>query len=179
MDNKNNEEKKSKKSILRAIIAVVVIVIIILLLLRSCGASSSRVDTPINQGQIQQEQTPQGNFEVGGKREEPIVEKEPEEVEYITFSGFGKFEVSKDAPNVELSNPAGNSVDMIFTLTDKATGDLIARTGKVHSGEYVYVNVMDYYSEKGSYFVTVNIETMNEANEPMNGLNQEMEIIVN
>ena len=61
---------------------------------------------------------------------------------------------------------------------DKATGDLIARTGKVHSGEYVYVNVMDYYSEKGSHFVTVNIETMNEDNVPMNGLNQEMEIIV-
>ena len=168
-----NRDKKSKKSILWAIIAILVIVII-LLLLRSCGASPTGVGTP-NQGQ---EQTPIGNFEVGGKREEPVVEKEPEEVEYITFSGFGKFEVSKDAPNVELSNPEGNSVDMVFTLTDKATGDLIARTGKVHSGEYVYVNVMDYYSEKGSHFVTVNIETMNEDNVPMNGLNQEMEIIV-
>lgn len=169
-----NRDKKSKKSILWAIIVILVIVII-LLLLRSCGASPTGVGTPINQGQ---EQTPIGNFEVGGKREEPVVEKEPEEVEYITFSGFGKFEVSKDAPNVELSNPEGNSVDMVFTLTDKATGDLIARTGKVHSGEYVYVNVMDYYSEKGSHFVTVNIETMNEDNVPMNGLNQEMEIIV-
>lgn len=177
MDNKNNEEKKSKKSILWAIIAILVIVII-LLLLRSCGASPSGVDTPVNQGQEEVQQTPQGNFEVGGKREEPVVEKEPEEVEYITFSGFGKFEVSADAPNVELSNPEGNPVDMIFTLTDKATGDVIARTGKVHSGEYVYVNVMDYYSEKGSYFVTVNIETMNEDNVPMNGLNQEMEIVV-
>lgn len=166
-----NRDKKSKKSILWAIIVILVIVII-LLLLRSCGASPTGVGTP------GQEQTPIGNFEVGGKREEPVVEKEPEEVEYITFSGFGKFEVSKDAPNVELSNPEGNSVDMVFTLTDKATGDLIARTGKVHSGEYVYVNVMDYYSEKGSHFVTVNIETMNEDNVPMNGLNQEMEIIV-
>lgn len=171
----DNKDKKNTKNFLWVII-IILVMIIILLLLRSCGASSLGENAPTNQSQ-DQVQT-QGNFEIGGKREEPVVEEEPKDVEYITFSGFGKFEVSEKAPNVELCNPDGNSVDMIFTLSDKATGDVIARTGKVHSGEYVYVNVMEYYKTPGNYFVAVQIDTTNEDNVPMNGLSQEMEITV-
>lgn len=121
--------------------------------------------------------TPFGNFEVGGKRDNKA-EEETDGVEYITFSGFGKYEVSAEYPNVELSNPEGNICDMIFTLSDKETGDVIARTGKVAAGDYVYVNVVDYYTQPGTYIVTVNIESYGEDGNPMNGLDQEMEVTV-
>ena len=42
-----------------------------------------------------------------------------EDIPTITFSGYGKFAVSKERPEVEFSNPATNFVDMQFTLIER------------------------------------------------------------
>ena len=164
-------QKKDKKNGLWVIIGIL-IVIIILLLLRSCG--TEQVTTPPVSND------PVGNFEVSDKQQETEeVPPAPVDDRTITFAGYGKFTVSADKPSVELKNPNVNFVDMVFTLTDKASGELIARTGRVAAGEFVYVNVIDFYKEPGVYEVSVVISTFDsETNAPMNGMNQEMEITV-
>ena len=170
------EKKKEKKNWLWVIIGILIIVVI-LLLLRSCGTEQV-VNPPISNEPIIEE--PVGNFEVSGeKKEEGTVEKENTETPTITFAGYGKYIVSADKPTVEFHNPEGNFVDMVFTLKDKSTGKVIARTDKVQSGKYVYVNVMDFFSEKGTYNVLISVSTYdNESGAQMNGMEQEMQIIV-
>ena len=126
------------------------------------------------------EDAPIGNFEVSdSQKEKEEVEKAPVDDRKITFAGYGKYNVSAENPSVELKNPAVNFVDMVFTLTDKASGEIIARTGKVAAGEFVYVNVMGFYTEPGTYDVQVSISTTDsETGAAMNGMNQEMQIIV-
>ena len=175
MEDKKNKQKE-KKNWLWVIIGIL-IVIIILLLLRSCG-SKQVVNPPVSTDPVIEQ--PVGNFEVSDKQQEKEeVPPAPVDDRTITFAGYGKFTVSADKPSVELKNPDVNFVDMVFTLTDKASGELIARTGKVAAGEFVYVNVMDFYKEPGVYKVSVVISTFDsESNIPMNGMNQEMEITV-
>lgn len=97
----------------------------------------------------------------------------------ITFAGYGKYIVNKEYPAVELKNPERNFVNMVFTLTDEATGEVIARTGNVPAGKYAYVNVMDFYKEPGTYTVLINVATFDaETGESMNGMNQKMEVTV-
>ena len=169
-------QKKDKKNGLWVIIGIL-IVIIILLLLRSCGTEQVVTPPVSNEPVIEQ---PVGNFEVSDKQQEKEeVPPAPVDDRTITFAGYGKFTVSADKPSVELKNPNVNFVDMVFTLTDKASGELIARTGRVAAGEFVYVNVVDFYKEPGIYEVSVVISTFDsETNAPMNGMNQEMEITV-
>ena len=124
-------------------------------------------------------EAPVGNFKVGAKQEQAAAEETPEEAKTITFSGYGTYTVSKDAPNVELSNPEGNFVNMQFTLTDDLTGDVIARTNLVAPGNYVYANVMEYYKDKtGEFDVTVNISTYTDDGQQMNGVNEAMKLII-
>lgn len=126
-----------------------------------------------------QEQTPIGNYSVGGKQEKPKEEVIQEPIRTITFSGYGRYTVSKDSPCIELSNLAVNHVDMIYTLTDKNTGEMIARTEKIAPDNYVYVNVVDFYKVAGTYNISINIATFDsETGEPKNGMNQSMEVIV-
>ena len=126
-----------------------------------------------------QEQTPIGNYEVGGKQEKPVEVKPQEEVPTITFTGYGKYTVSKDSPCIELHNSEVNFVDMVYTISDEATGDVIARTEKVSPGNYVYVNVVDYYKVAGNYNVLIVTSTTDsESGQAMNGMNQRMEVIV-
>lgn len=181
MDNQNKNpeqsgEQKKKRNPLWLVIAALVI-IIILLLCRSCGTDTQEpINNVVNEPVIEE---PVGNFEVGDKKEQPIVEKEEKEIPTITFAGYGKYVVSQENPNVEMKNPAGNFVDMVFTLSDKESGELIARTGKVKAGDFVYVNVMDFYLEAGTYEVCINISAYDsKSGAQMNGMNQEMEIIV-
>lgn len=165
-----------KKNVLWVIIGILVVVII-LLLLRSCDTEQV-ANTPVTNEPVIEE--PVGNFEVSDKQQEQeAVEPTPMDDRTITFAGYGKYTVSADKPSVEMKNPAVNFVDMVFTLTDKASGEIIARTGKVAAGEYVYVNVMDFYKEPGVYNVSIVISTFDsETGVQMNGMNQEMEITV-
>lgn len=159
-----------KNKIIFGLIAVILVILIILL--RSCGSGVDNVQTP-------DVQEPIGNFEVGGKQEGPTVEKVDEDIPTITFSGYGKYTVSNSHPNVELSNPDVNFVDMVFTLTDKESGTIIARTNKVSAGDYVYVNVMDFYKQAGTYTILIDTSTYDaDSGEQMNGMHQEMEVTV-
>jgi hypothetical protein len=109
----------------------------------------------------------------------PTEPTDSKETPTITFAGYGKCTVSKEFPVVEVKNPEGNFVDMIFTLTDEATGEVIARTGRVPAGKFAYVNVVDFYTEPGVYTVLINVATVDaESGQPMNGMNQKMEVIV-
>ena len=101
------------------------------------------------------------------------------EVPTITFAGYGKYTVNAEYPSVELKNPENNFVDMVFTLTDQTTGEIIARTGKVPAGKFAYVDVMKFYQEAGVYTVLINVATFDaETGEQMNGINQKMEVTV-
>ena len=173
---KEKKKEKNKKNWLWVIIGILVVVII-LLLLRSCG-SGQVVDTPVsNEPVIEQ---PVGNFEVSDKQHErEEVEPVPVDDRTITFAGYGKYTISADKPTVEMKKPDVNFVNMVFTLTDKASGELIARTGNVAPGEFVYVNIMDFYKTAGTYNVEIVISTFDsETGTPMNGMNQEMEVLV-
>ena len=120
-----------------------------------------------------------GDITIGEQQTRPVETQPTEEVPTITFAGYGKYKVTEEYPSVELKNPEGNFVDMVFTLTDEATGELIARTGKVPAGKYAYVNVMDFYTEAGVYTVLINVATFDaESGAQMNGINQKMEVTV-
>ena len=109
----------------------------------------------------------------------PVETKPKEEIPTITFAGYGKYKVTENYPSVELKNPEINFVDMVFTLTDEASGEIIARTGKVPAGKYAYVNVMDFYTEAGVYNILINVATYDhETGAQMNGMNQKMEVTV-
>lgn len=101
------------------------------------------------------------------------------EVPTITFAGYGKYTVNAEYPSVEMKNPEGNFVDMIFTLTDEASGEIIARTNKVPAGKFAYVDVVKFYGEPGTYTVLINVATFDaQTGEQMNGINQKMEVTV-
>ena len=121
-----------------------------------------------------------GNFDIFDDQIiKPTEKPDNEEIPTITFAGYGKYKVSKDYPSVELKNPEGNFVDMVFTLTDEATGELIARTNKIPAGKFVYVNVMDFYTKPGVYNILIKVATFDaETGTQMNGINQKMEVTV-
>lgn len=110
----------------------------------------------------------------------PTTPPTPEgEVPTITFAGYGKYTVNSEYPSVEMKNPEGNFVDMIFTLTDEASGEIIARTNKVPAGKFAYVDVVKFYGEPGTYTVLINVATFDaQTGEQMNGINQKMEVTV-
>lgn len=166
--NKKEEERQDRKTLKRTVM-VVLIIMILLYLLRSCGTGKEiQSDRPIGDFSVTDEQI---------QKEE--VEKQKEEVPSITFAGYGEYTVTEDRPNVELKNPKGNFVDMVFELTDQETDKLIARTDKVPAGKFVYVNVMNFYKKVGVYNIKINISTYDsQTGAQMNGMNQEMQLIV-
>ena len=120
-----------------------------------------------------------GDIIVGEQQTRPTGPNDKGETPTITFAGYGKYTVSEAYPSVELKNPAGNFVDMVFTLTDEASGEIIARTGKVPAGKFAYVNVMDFYKEAGVYIIRITVSTFDaQTGSPMNGINQKMEVTV-
>lgn len=169
-------KKLTLKNIISLIIIIVLIVVILILLPRSCSrptepspSSKPTIDDPV------------GDYSVTDEQQNSESSKtESSEVPSITFAGYGKYTVSADMPNLELKNPDVNFVDMVFTVTDAKSGEVIARTGKVAAGKFVYVNVMDFYKEKGVYNVEINISTYDsKSGAQMNGMNQKLELTVN
>ncbi len=94
----------------------------------------------------------------------------------IAFSGYGKALVSEKNPYIELTNPEVNFVDFVFTVADKATGEVIAVTESVAPGEYAYVNVMDHFRGTSGGFVMITVATFASDNTPRSGFNAEVEI---
>jgi hypothetical protein len=180
----NAEMEKKKLTIL------VGLLIIGLLLIGSSLAASviqysnnTASDEITNSVSIEEGEETQGNFIVGGKQEQINKDTESQEddssdIGDITFTGYGKYEVSEKYPYIELSNPEANVVNFVFTLSDKETGDIIAKTGKIAPGEYLYVDVMDYYKTAGDYSVHIVVETFDSDGNQYNGINQDMELTV-
>lgn len=65
---------------------------------------------------------------------------------------------------------------MIFSIIDKETKEINAKTNEINPGEFVYVNVVDYYKEPGNYEVTISTDTYSSDGQQMNGMNQETAI---
>ena len=162
-----------KKIVVGFIVVVLALLVLLFAYLRFSGNSNQVMDPLLN--------SPIGNFIVGGQQQQNKPDNgTQEEKASITFAGYGRYEVSKDNPLVEMKNPEGNFVNMVFTLTDADTGEIIARTPAVAAGEFAYVNVYDFYKNPGTYNVAIMVSTFDsETNQPMNGVNQKMEIIVN
>lgn len=126
----------------------------------------------------------QGDVQIGDRMD--YIEDAPEPVEpeekledTIAFTGYGKAIVSEKNPYIELSNPAKNFVDFVFTVTDKATGEVIAVTDSVAPGKNAYVNVMDHFRGTQGGIVTIHTATFTEDNTPASGMNSEVEIEIN
>lgn len=167
------EGKKKGKKTRRTVTMLTIIIIIILLLLRCCGSGGK---TPVND----EPKGPIGNIVISDEqqKEDKPAKVDPDQ-KYITFSGYEERTVSADAPNLEFFNPEWNPCYMVFTITDRESGEIIARTDKVAPGEYAYVNVMDTYPEAGVYTVDVDISTSSiEDGSGMNGLSHKIEITV-
>ena len=122
--------------------------------------------------------SPFGNVAVGRKRES-VEEEMSKDIPTITFAGYRTFTVSKEKPNIEVHNPENNFVSMVFSVEDKTTGDLIARSGKVYPGEYGYINVMDYYKDyTGEKELVINISTFDDSGKSMNSIKESMKLII-
>ena len=175
MNTQDNENKGNEQGKKRAIITTIIIaiIIIIILLLRSCGTGNSQPST-------KEPDYPIGNFEVGDKQETEKPSTTPSgDTPTITFAGYGKYNISKDNSKIELSNPEVNFVSMVFTLTDKDSGTIIARTDKVSPGNYVYVDVSSFYTKAGTYTLLIDTSTYDvETGAQMNGMHQEAEVTV-
>lgn len=180
---KHTEDRGSSKKKLLVVLALVIVVIIMLLVFHSCSNSkvldNGNVDAVnTNKEEVIDNKAPIGNFDVSDSKQEVEPKEDPnnEPVETITFSGYGEYVVSEENPKIELSNPKVNKVNMVYTLTDKETDEIIARTNEIKPGEYVYIDVTEYFKEPGTYNVAVVIDTFTNEGVQMNGLNQEMVI---
>lgn len=120
-----------------------------------------------------------GDFDMTDRGQEKADEQKAEN-RIITFVGLGEYRISDNAPGIEFKNPEKNFADMVFTLTDKKTGKLIARTDKIPAGKFVYVNVMDFYKQKGVYNIKINISTYDpKTGSAMNSMEQEVRVTIN
>jgi len=147
------------------LLGLVVLALGAVLLLRTSSRSAAEVPQA------------QGDFQVGGKIERVEEESAPKPSGgSITFSGYKKVTVSEKNPYVELTNPAENSVDFVFTLTDKATGQVLAVTERVPPGQYAYVDVWEHFRGTSGGVLILNIATFTADNQPLSGVDSEVEI---
>ena len=154
---------------IKIVICLLVVVLAALFIFHSCSSSkkSTADDT-------------YGVYEVAdGRKKYQPEDKGSNDVGYIKFAGYGQYEVSKNKPEIELSNPDVNFADFVFTVKDSESKELIGKTGKVAPGKFVYMDVLDFYKTPGVYNVDINITTYDsETGAQLNGVNQKMEIIV-
>lgn len=162
---------KSKKFRKLMIIGICMTIVLLacLLIFRACSTNENSKNTD----------STYGNYEVTDGRIKHEVKKEEKNIGYIKFAGYGQYEVSKEQPNIELSNPTTNYTDFVFTVKDSESKKLIGKTDKVAPGKFVYMNVVDFYKTPGVYNVDINITTYDsESGAQLNGVNQKMEITV-
>ena len=151
-------------------ICVLIVLITCILILRSCSSDATKSNM----------ENTYGNYEVtDGRIKHEVKDKDDNDIGYIKFAGYGQYEVSKEQPSIELSNPSTNFTDFVFTVKDAESKKLIGKTEKVSPGKFVYMNVVDFYKTPGVYDVDINISTYDsETGVQLNGVNQKMEITV-
>mgnify|MGYP003292139488 CR=1 FL=1 len=115
---------------------------------------------------------------LAGDRIERVEEEVPVEKleDHIAFTGYGKAVVSEKNPYLELTNPVINTVDFVFTVADKATGEVLAVTESVAPGQYAYVNVMDHFRGTQGGVLIIHTATFASDNSPRSGMDSEVEI---
>lgn len=151
-------------------ICLIVVLITCILIFRSCSSDVTKSNM----------ENTYGNYEVtDGRIKYKPKDAGDDDIGYIKFAGYGQYEVSKEQPCIELSNPSTNFTDFVFTVKDSESKKLIGKTDKVSPGKFVYMNVMDSYKTPGVYNVDINITTYDsETGAQLNGVNQKMEITV-
>lgn len=121
-----------------------------------------------------------GDAQVGGKQQMADIpqDEQPEEKleDRIRFAGYGTAYVSAERQSIELTNPSVNTVDFVFTVSDKATGEVIAVTDSVAPGQYAYVNVYEHFKGTEGGVLTVNTATFTSDNVPQSGFDSEIKI---
>ena len=163
---------KNNKSALfiKIAIGLILALAVCLLIFRACSNDTDKTN----------DNSPYGNYEVtDGRRKYEKKDNNSDDAGYIKFAGYGKYEVSEEQPNIELSNPQSNFADFVFTVNDSKTQQLIGKTEKVSPGKFLYMNVMDLYETPGVYNVDINISTYDSVTGvQLNSVNQKMEINV-
>ena len=163
---------KSKKfyKLVIIVICLMIVVLTSLVIFRSCTSDANRNNND----------NTYGKYEVtDGRIKYKPKDAGDDDIGYIKFAGYGQYEVSKEQPCIELSNPATNFTDFVFTVKDAESKKLIGKTEKVSPGKFVYMDVVDFYKTPGVYNVDINITTYDsETGAQLNGVNQKMEIIV-
>ena len=151
-------------------ICVLIVLITCILIFRSCSSDATKSNM----------ENTYGNYEVtDGRIKHEVKDKDDNDIGYIKFAGYGQYEVSREQPSIELSNPSTNFTDFVFTVKDAESKKLIGKTEKVSPGKFVYMNVVDFYKTPGVYDVDINISTYDsETGVQLNGVNQKMEITV-
>ena len=167
--NINFKSKRFNRLVLVGI-CLMMLILAALLIFRSCSSDATKSNM----------ENTYGNYEVtDGRIKYKPKDTGDDDIGYIKFAGYGQYEVSKDQPNIELSNPSTNFTDFVFEVKDAESKKLIGKTGKVPPGKFVYMNVMDFYKTPGVYNVDINISTYDsESGAQLNGVNQKMEITV-
>lgn len=162
---------KSKKfyKLVIIVICLMIVVLTSLVIFRSCSSDANRSNN----------NNTYGKYEVTDGRIKYKPKDAGDDIGYIKFAGYGQYEVSKEQSCIELSNPATNFTDFVFTVKDAESKKLIGKTEKVSPGKFVYMDVVDFYKTPGVYNVDINITTYDsETGAQLNGVNQKMEIIV-
>lgn len=151
-------------------ICVLIVLITCILIFRSCSSDATKSNM----------ENTYGNYEVtDGRIKYKPKDAGDDNIGYIKFAGYGQYEVSREQPSIELSNPSTNFTDFVFTVKDAESKKLIGKTKKVSPGKFVYMNVVDFYKTPGVYDVDINISTYDsETGVQLNGVNQKMEITV-
>ena len=151
-------------------ICVLIVLITCILIFRSCSSDATKSNM----------ENTYGKYEVtDGRIKHEVKDKDDNDIGYIKFAGYGQYEVSREQPSIELSNPSTNFTDFVFTVKDAESKKLIGKTEKVSPGKFVYMNVVDFYKTPGVYDVDINISTYDsETGVQLNGVNQKMEITV-
>ncbi len=167
--NINFKSKKFNRVVLIGI-CLMILILSALLIFRSCSSDANRNNN----------ENTYGKYQVSDERiKYQPKDKGGNDVGYIKFAGYGQYEVSKEQPSIELSNPSTNFTDFVFTVKDAESKKLIGKTEKVSPGKFVYMDVVDFYKTPGVYNVDINITTYDsETGAQLNGVNQKMEITV-
>lgn len=100
-------------------------------------------------------------------------------VESITIPGYAAITVSSDSPTVQLINPDGNTVNMVYTIS--YNDDIIYETdGAVPAGKAVEADFYQLFDGKaGSYDLTFQISTYDiTTNQPCNGATQAVTLTI-
>lgn len=171
---------KEKVKTILIILLVIIIILLLLLIFRGLANGvikeenskilefASKIDFPLE-------------YKVLKVKEEKNIKKEEIEVDKrtITYSGSGRYEISEENPYIVLSNPENNFVDMEFEIKDLDRDVLLLKTDKIIAGEYLYVNVYNFYKTVGVYHISIDIASYDHENgEEKNGMHEEAEIIV-